>query len=400
METFYPILAIFAAFTFVYSTLAGRLASTPISDAMVYVAFGFLFGTNGLGILQLSINSEGIRLLAELTLALVLFSDAANADLKILKSSVRFPSRLLLIGLPLTILLGVGVGKWLFPNVSWVEVGILATMLAPTDAALGKAVVSNPKVPAQIREDLNVESGLNDGICVPILFALLAIATPENMESSVSELVIHLFVEEIGIGGLVGASIALLSAQLGSFAIKRNWLTDTWRQISIPAIAFTCFATAQSLGGSGFIASFVGGLLFGSIIKVYKQEMLEVSEGIGDAMSLMTWVTFGAIVVAQGISSLSVAIILYATLSLTVVRIIPVLLCLLGISLDLESKLFMGWFGPRGLASIVFAVIVLNENLPNGEILTDAVTCTVLLSIILHGLTANPWANRYAKRVT
>ncbi|MGK7930841.1 MAG: cation:proton antiporter, partial [Microcystaceae cyanobacterium] len=182
--------------------------------------------------------------------------------------------------------------------------------------------------------------------------------------------------------------------------IKQNWLTETWRQIAIPAIAFTCFATAQSLGGSGFIASFVGGLLLGSMIKVYKHELLRVSEGIGDAMSLMTWVTFGAIVVAQTLSSLSISILFYAILSLTVVRIVPVLLCLAGISLDLESKLFMGWFGPRGLASIVFAVIVLNKNLPNGEIITATVTGTVLLSIIAHGITANPWANRYAKRAT
>ncbi|MGK7944477.1 MAG: cation:proton antiporter [Microcystaceae cyanobacterium] len=400
MENLYPILAIIAVFTFIYSNIAGRLASTSISDAMVYVVFGFVSGTNGINILQLSIESEGIRLLAELTLALLLFSDAANANLKVLKSTVRLPSRLLLIGLPLTILFGVGVGKLLFPSVSWVEVGILATMLAPTDAALGKAVVSNLKVPAQIREDLNVESGLNDGICVPILFALLAVATSQNNESSMSQLVFHLLAEEIGIGGLVGASLAVLGAQLGSFAVKQNWVTATWRQVSIPALAFTCFATAQSLGGSGFIASFVGGLLFGSMIKNYKEELLEVSEGIGDAMSLMTWVVFGAIVVGKSIVSMTLPIILYGILSLTVVRILPVLLCLFGISLDLESKLFMGWFGPRGLASIVFAVIVLNNNLPSGEILINTVTCTVLLSIIAHGVTANPWANRYAKRST
>ncbi|CCQ49715.1 MULTISPECIES: cation:proton antiporter [Crocosphaera] len=395
MENLYQILAIIAAFTFIYSIFAGRLESTSISDAMVYVVFGFLSGQNGLNILPLDIESEGVRLLAELTLALVLFSDASGADLKILKSSLSLPSRLLLIGLPITIIFGVGVGKLLFPNVSWLEVGILATMLAPTDAALGKAVVSNPKVPAQIRQVLNVESGLNDGICVPILFVLLAIVIPGNMEGSISDLVVHLFVEEIGIGALVGASIAVLGAQLGSFAVRKNWVTKTWRQISLPAIAFTCFATAQSLGGSGFIASFVGGLFFGSIIKVYKDEMIEVSEGIGNAMSLITWVIFGVTVVGKYMGQLTLPIILYSILSLTIVRILPVFLCLFGVTLDLESKLFMGWFGPRGLASIVFAVIVLNSNLPSGDILTTTVTCTVLLSIIAHGLTANPWANRY-----
>ncbi|MGK7878986.1 MAG: cation:proton antiporter [Crocosphaera sp.] len=395
MENLYQILAIIAAFTFIYSIVAGRLESTSISDAMVYVVFGFLSGPNGLNILPLNVESEGISLMAELTLALVLFSDASGANLKVLKSSLSLPSRLLLIGLPITIIFGLVVGKLLFPDVSWLEVGILATMLAPTDAALGKAVVSNPKVPPQIREVLNIESGLNDGICVPILFVLLAIAIPQNMESGISALVVHLFVEEIGIGALVGASIAIFGVQLGSFARKKNWVTETWRQISLPAIAFTCFATAQSLGGSGFIASFVGGLFFGSMVKVYKHEMLEVSEGIGNAMSLITWVVFGVTAVGKYMGQLTLPIILYSILSLTIVRILPVFLCLFDISLDLESKLFMGWFGPRGLASIVFAVIVLNSNFPSGNILTTTVTCTVLLSIIAHGLTANPWANRY-----
>ncbi len=176
--------AILAAFVFIYSIIAGRLERTLISDAIAFVAFGLLFGPYGLGILHLSVNSENLRMIAELTLALVLFTDAANANLGVLKSSVRLPCRLLLVGLPLTILIGFGIGRLLFKDFSLVEAAILATMLAPTDAALGKAVVSNPQVPAHIREDLNVESGLNDGICVPILFALLAIATNQNAESS------------------------------------------------------------------------------------------------------------------------------------------------------------------------------------------------------------------------
>ena len=391
--------AILAAFVFIYSIIAGRLERTLISDAMVFVAFGFLFGPYGLGILDLSVNSENLRLIAELTLALVLFTDAANANLGVLKSSVRLPCRLLLVGLPLTILIGFGIARLLFPDFTLVEAAILATMLAPTDAALGKAVVSNPQVPAHIREDLNVESGLNDGICVPILFALLAIATNQNTEGSTTQLLIHLFVEEIGIGVLVGASLVVLGTQLGKFSIQGNWLSETWRQVSVPALAISCFATAQSLGGSGFIASFVGGLIFGSAAKIYKEDLLRISEGTGDIMSLLTWVAFGSAVVGLTIGKLTWPILLYAVLSLTLVRIVPVVLCLSGIALDLESKLFVGWFGPRGLASIVFAVIVLGEKLPSSETLVITVACTVLLSILGHGLTANPWANRYGQRL-
>ncbi len=186
--------AILAAFVFIYSIIAGGLERTWLSGAIVFVAFGLLFGPFGLGILHLNVNSENLRAIAELTLALVLFTDAANANLTVLKSSVRLPCRLLLVGLPLTILVGFGVGRLLFKDFSLVEAAILATMLAPTDAALGKAVVTNPYVPSSIREDLNVESGLNDGICVPILFALLALATNQNAESSTTQLLLHLFV--------------------------------------------------------------------------------------------------------------------------------------------------------------------------------------------------------------
>ena len=389
--------AILAAFVLIYSIIAGRLERTWISGAIVFTVFGLLFGPFGLGILHLNVNWENFRAITELTLALILFTDAANANLAVLKSSVRLPCRLLLVGLPLTILLGFGVGRLLFQDFSLVEAAILATMLAPTDAALGKAVVSNPQVPAHIREDLNVESGLNDGICVPILFAFLALTTNQNAESSTTQLLLHLFAEEIGIGVLVGVSLAVLGTQLGKFAIQRNWLSETWRQVSVPALALACFATAQSLGGSGFIASFVGGLFFGSAAKTYKEELLRVSEATGDTVSLITWVAFGSAVVGLAIGQLTWQIILYAILSLTVVRIVPVFLCLSGMALDVGSKLFVGWFGPRGLASIVFTVIVLDENLSASKTLAITVACTVILSILSHGLTANPLARLYGQ---
>lgn len=390
---------ILAIFVFIYSLIAGRSERTWISDAIIFVVFGLLFGPFGLGLLHLNVTSENLRTIAELTLALVLFTDAANANLTVLKSSVRLPCRLLLVGLPLTILLGFGVGRLLFQDFSIVEAAILATMLAPTDAALGKAVVTNPQVPAHIREDLNVESGLNDGICVPILFALLAIATEGHAQGSTLQLVLGLFAEEIGIGVLVGASFAVLGTQLGKFCSNRNWLSETWLPVSVPALAIACFASAQSLGGSGFIASFVGGLIFGSVAKSYKEDLLGAAEVTGNAVSVITWVAFGSTIVGLAIGQLTWQIVLYAILSLTLVRMVPVFLCLSGIPVDVESKLFVGWFGPRGLASIVFAAIVLNENLPGKETLAITVACTVILSVVAHGLTANPWAKGYGQRM-
>ena len=299
--------------------------------------------------------------------------------------------RLLLIGLPLTILLGYGAGVLIFDGLTLLEIAILATMLAPTDAALGKAVVTNESVPANIREGLNVESGLNDGICVPILFVFLAlVTTASGTEGGSGLLALQLIAEEIGIGVVVGMGLTVIAAWLIKLCVKLEWITESWRQLTVVALAVTIFVLAQILGGSGFIACFAGGMLFGAIAKQHKPKYLLAAEGTGDTMALITWVVFGAAVVGQTIASFSWTIVLYSVLSLTVVRMLPVFLVLAGMNLRTDEKLFIGWFGPRGLASIVFAVIVLNEKLPGGDTIAMTVVCTIILSIIAHGLSANP----------
>jgi len=395
----YENIAILAAFVFIYSIVSGGLERTPINGALVFIAFGLAFGSLGLGFLTLKVNAEGLRLLAEMTLALVLFTDASNANLGVLKKSFHIPQRLLLIGLPLIILLGFGVGVLVFTGLTLLEIAILATMLAPTDAALGKAVVTNESVPPDIREGLNVESGLNDGICVPILFVFLAIATSSGIEGGTPMLALKLVAEEIGIGVAVGFGLTFLAAWLLKRVADRGWITKTWRQVPVIALAVASFAVAQSLGGSGFIACFSGGLLFGGITKRHKTPLLLAAEGTGDTMALITWVVFGAAVVGHSISHFSWACVLYAILSLTFIRMLPVFLVLIGTNVKTNEKLFMGWFGPRGLASVVFAVIVLNKNLPGGGTIVLTVVYTIVLSIVLHGLSANPLVAALAARV-
>ena len=274
----YQIMAVIAGFAFVYSLVASRLERTPINGALVYVTFGILLGPSTLGLVDLNIGSEGLMLLAELTLAIVLFSDSANANLPVLRRFERLPIRLLLIGLPLTIALGFGVGVPLFSDLTLVQVAILATMLAPTDAALGKAVVTNESVPAPVREGLNVESGLNDGICVPVLLIFLAMATSTGEDISLAALMIEEPLKAIGIGGLVGAAYAVI----GSYAFRRcsdrGWIAGSWMLLPVVALAICCFATAQTLGGSGFIASFVGGMIFGGLTRKHKEEVIESAE--------------------------------------------------------------------------------------------------------------------------
>ena len=392
----YLMLALIAAFAFLYSLVASRLDRTPINGAFVYVACGLLCGPYVLSLVELTIDAEEIRTLAELTLAVVLFSDSANANLSVLRRNERLPLRLLLIGLPLTIVLGFGVGYVIFGSMSLYAVALLATMLAPTDAALGKAVVTNENVPAGVREALNVESGLNDGICVPALMFFLAMATATGGGGESLGLIA---LEEIGIGAIVGVSIAVVGGLGLNASTGRGWISGTWVQVPVVALALSCLSLAQWLGGSGFIAAFVGGLVFGGLTSSRKEEILEGAEGIADVLSLVTWFAFGAVVVGPQMAHITWQVAVYALLSLTVVRMLPVFLCVSGTVRKADSKFFLGWFGPRGLASIVFIVMVSAENLPEDEILIAAVTWTIVLSVVFHGITANPLARVYGERV-
>ena len=398
----YAILAVLAAIVFIYGAVAGRLERTPFSGAFVFLALGIALGPVGVGALELSVDSAELRTLAELTLALVLFTDAAGADMGVLKKARALPIRLLLIGLPLTILLGFAFLVLLVDNLSLFAMAVLATMLAPTDAALGKAVVSNEAVPDDIRQGLNVESGLNDGICVPVLLVFLALALGHAGEEGPWTLAAKLVIEEIGIGLAVGLVVTYFAVRLFRVARRRDWLTHTWIQLPIAALALTCFSVAQSLGGSGFIAAFSGGILAGimgtGLTRETHDDFLRASEGIGDTLALITWVIFGSAVVGQAVGHFSWMILLYSVLSLTVIRMLPVFLSLAGSGIDTEGKLFIGWFGPRGLASIVFAVIVVNSGLPDSGPLAMTVVCTIILSIVAHGVTANPWVRAYGKR--
>ncbi len=394
----YETLALLAGFVLIYSIVAGGVERTWISGPIVFTLFGLLVGPVGLDLLSFETNKEMLKTFAELTLALVLFTDAANADLRVLRRAAGLPVRLLLIGLPLTIVLGYFAGLLLDLHLTALELALVATMLAPTDAALGEAVVTNEVVPSDVRQGLNVESGLNDGICVPILFVFLALAQGTGVEQSTWSLALGLVAEEIGIGLAVGLVLAGVVAQVLKLAAKHEWLSHTWVQIPIVALALTCFGTAQLLGGSGFIAAFTGGLLFGALEKEPREKLLLAAEGTGDTFALITWIIFGAAVVGKAAGSFEWRIVLYAGLSLTVIRMLPVFLSLVGSGITTEGKLFVGWFGPRGLASIVFGIIVLEAGLPNSGTMALAVACTIILSILAHGVTANPWAEAYGER--
>ena len=278
----YEPVALLALFAFIYSVIAGRVERSIVSGPIIFVAFGFIIGPMVLGWVEPDVTNKGLRILADFTLALILFIDAANADLSILKRQIQIPSRMLLIGLPGVLLLGFGVAVWLFPEIGLFEAAVLATMLAATDAALGKAVITNKLVPVRIREGLNAESGLNDGLCVPILlvFIALALSTGGEGESSMS-LTLRLVAQELGIGLAVGLGLAALGGIFIDYCWKKGWVSHIWLQVTVVAIAFASFALAQSLHGSGYIAAFTGGMLFGFLAKEHTHDLVLAAEGAG-----------------------------------------------------------------------------------------------------------------------
>lgn len=394
----YQNVLIFAAFILIYSLFAKRIEKTVISGPFITIIVGILIGPLVLDLISLKIGSEGYRIIAELALALVLFNDAANTNMRELIKNVSVPVRLLLIGLPLTIVLGMVSGFVIFKGFSWIELGILATLLAPTDAALGKPVVANPSVPPKIKESLNVESGLNDGICVPVLFFFIALFSSQSGENLSLTYGLILFAEEIGIGLITGLAIIFVADKMIHYSEKHEWISKSWMRVVIIVLAFTCFTAAQLAGGSGFIACFTGGLLYSVINRKYKHELLEASEGAGDTLSMLTWFIFGSVVIAGNIESFTWEVIIYALLSLTLIRMIPVLLSLINTGIPWKDKLFISWFGPRGLASIVFAIIVFDVPLPHKETIILTAVCTTLLSVISHGFTANPFIRRLTNK--
>ena len=362
------------------------LSSTPITPAMVVVAVGVLTGPLLLDELTVRPTSETVRTLAEATLAVVLFSDSSRVNLRALRRQASMPVRLLGIGLPLTVVLGGLVAVALFGPFSLSEAFILGVILAPTDAGLGSAVVTDTRLPQVVRQSLNVESGLNDGICVPLLLILLATVSGAGGEAHP----VRVVAEQIGYGLLGGLAAGALAAAVVILAGGRHLIDDAWRQIIPLAAAVLGYGIANALGGSGFIAAFVGGALFGLLTGDKAAGMMGFTEQTGAVLDSVTFLVFGAVLLGPAFEHVSWQIALYAVLSLTVVRMVPVAISLWGTHARAPTVAFIGWFGPRGLASIVFAVIVEDAHLPHAATIVAATYLTVGLSVLVHGLSAAP----------
>jgi sodium/hydrogen antiporter len=388
-------LVVIAAVFLAYAAFSRRLDGTSLTAGIVFVGAGFLFGSEGLGWLHGTYGQHSISVLAEATLSIVLFTDAARINLPALRREYSVPARLLGIGLPLTIVAGAIAAAVVLHDVTWAEAAVLAIVLAPTDAALGQAVVTDPALPSRIRQGLNVESGLNDGLCVPLLAIALAVAQAETGETSATHATKLVF-EAIGWGIAGGLVAGLVAAYVLRWARRHASIEMHWMQVVPVMAAVAAYGMADAYGGSGFIAAFVAGIAFGRLAG-QDDSNAAFSEELGGVLNGVTFIVFGAAVLGAQWSRIGTDEIVYAVLSLTIVRMVPVAIAMLGSGARSPTVLFLGWFGPRGLASIVFGVVVVEAGgLPHTSALVTAMTVTVAMSVIAHGVSAAPLARRYA----
>ena len=383
-----------------YTLVASKLDRWWISGPMVFVAAGTVLGPGVLNVLPFSLSSETIRTATELTLALLLFSDASTVRLRDVEGDESLPKRLLFVGLPLTIAAGALVAYLVIPNIGWGPAALIATILAPTDAALGLAVVTNRAVPVRIRRALNVESGLNDGIATPFVTLFIAVCASEEGLSGQAWGLEAL--KEIGLAIVAAFVVGYIGGKLLALAHGHGWASSVSEQIAILALALLSYEGSVAIGGNGFIAAFTGGLLFGAVTMGRLRTPVQFTETLGLSASFLVWSVFGGLFAGRLLTEeLSAQPIIYAIVSLTLIRMVPVAIALTGTHLRPATVAFMGWFGPRGLASVVFTLVALQdlEHSGAGEMLLETATWTILLSVVLHGISASPLAARYGASV-
>ncbi len=378
----------------VWSVITPQLERWNISGPMFFVAAGLLLANEPIAFVDFELQSEALRSLAEITLAIVLFGDAAAVRVKELRRDTALPGRLLGLGLPLTMAAGTVTAKLLFPGLSWWVCAVIGTAVAPTDAALGAAIISNPRVPGRIRRVLNVESGLNDGIVTPFVnFFLVAAVVGTSLGTSS----LGAAIADLALGVVYGVAVGYV----GGWLLARSGATNraASRNLGALSLGLLAYAATVEFGANGFVAAFAAGLAYGMVTRRAhtgsSEKTLALTHQGAELLSLIVWFFFGAVMVPT-IADAGWRDLTFALLTLTVLRMVPVWLSLLGIGLDRATVAVIGWFGPRGLASVVFALLALGELAPaDGDRVLVTITTVVALSVLLHGASAAPIAAKF-----
>ena len=389
-------LAVVAALIVLWTAISGRAEQVGLTAPMVFAVGGLALG--GEHALRISLSASSIKVTAEITLVLILFTDAARLRLTSLRHDMGLSARLLGIGLPLTIVLGALFASALFSVFGGWSALLVAACLAPTDAGLGAGIVTNTAVPSRVRRALNVESGLNDGIVAPLVSVAVAvlIGQSDNWSSSL----LHAL-REIGVGALIGIGIGLATGGLLALAVRRDWTEPGTAAIATPAAAIGTYALAIAVHGNGFVGAFLAGLCFGIFRHQVSPLALDLTEGAGQLLACLVWFAFGAAMLRPSLSDPDLLRCLaYAVVSLTVVRMVPVFISLYRTRLGVATSAFIGWFGPRGLASVIFALLAYEDLGHQADTLVNVVSITVACSVVAHGLSANPLIARYSQIVS
>ena len=392
METIFVVGLSIIAFALVSGWIDRSLLTAP----MVFVLLGLLVGRWGLGVLPHDIETSLADNLATITLVLVLFTDASRIDLKLLVRQHDLPIRLLAVGLPLTVAMGMLGAVLLLGGITLWEAALLAAILAPTDAALGQAVVNSRELPVRIRQALNVESGLNDGLALPVVLLFLSLATGQQDREAGEWL--WFASRQVGLGPLTGIVVGFVGGKLLMWSQRMGWMNHAFQDLSSLGLSLLAYSAAELIGGNGFLAAFCAGLTLGNTSRSICTCLYEFAEAEGQLLTLLVFMVFGAVMIPDALAQFSWRHITYALLSLTIARMLPVAVSMIGARLKWTTVVFLGWFGPRGIASILYALLLLEQSsLPGGNVILSVVVTTVLLSIFAHGMTALPGTKWYAR---
>lgn len=383
---------------FIFALIAGRLQRSPISPPMLFVGFGILVGPVGFDLFATKPSHETLYLIAELALVLILFSDASAIRLRNLERHHVIPACTLGLGLPLTVAAGTLAAMVIFADLPIWQAALLGALLAPTDAALGQPVLTNDAVPQHIREAINVESGLNDGLALPLVLFFAAMAGATENEHQGATGWIAFLGSQVAIGALAGAAVGAAGAKMLDWSERRSKAAESFQAVAGLALAVTAYAAADRFGGNGFVAAYVGGLTFGNVLRRPARFVLEFMETEGKVLEFIVFLVFATVLLPAALPFVDWRSVLYAALSLTVLRMLPIALSLIGSRVGLPTILFIGWFGPRGIATILFVLLVIES----GEISTQspiivAAVLTVAMSVLAHGISAEPLSRLYAR---
>lgn len=395
----HQLLILFALLVFAFGLVSRFAERNWVTGPMVFMTVGILGSSLAFGFVHVTPDMGPVKLVAELALTLVLFIDATMINRSVFAGeSKRIPVRLLLIGLPLTMILGTLLGFWMFAGVSIWAIMLMAFILSPTDAALGQAVVKSEGVPIRIRQSISVESGLNDGIALPPILIVMALLGAEAGDHEGAWL--GFVIKQVTLGPVVGFAVGWIGGRLMQFTADKGWTEETFQRLSALPLAIMAFAFAESVEGNGFIAAFVAGLGITASIRSHdvKHQVQEFGETEGMQLILIVFLIFGLAMIPAAVPHWGLGEVIYALASLTVLRMVPVAISLIGARLDWRTITFIGWFGPRGIASVLYLLMAVAAiGIEGNEQVMSVIVLTIAISVFAHGISATPLSERYGK---